>query len=633
MSRYNAIHRSLFLVASSALIATHAMAQTPKPGAPKPSPIPTIPSAPQAPKFDLPTPATPPPGQAETASMAREMLVMSQEPVQLFDFDEIRNTPLDAKTLKTEEKDGVIVEHLQFTSRTVNGKPEVMQGLMAYPKGAKKLPAVFWSQSGMAPAGEYFPILFAKKGYVCLNITLDHKLRNSWAAFDTFMPNDANLTLLARDQMRGITLLTQRPEVDPNVIGVGGASYGGFFANVLAANDPRVKAGFSYFAGANHSLGTNLPQFTALKTREDIEIWNSTIDPAAKLSKLKIPFLWAVAFDDHWFHFPAATRAYADSPAGAEKRLIVAGNWKHGFSEPIDNQLNNFLDTALTKTAPPYLDPGTLTVKANAEGRLAVSFTVAGSRPIKRAEILVSPGKAINWIGWSLRASTNVPAAVSGANVTATVPIPSFGTQYVLVGQVYDDQGNMTSTAPVIFTFPLPDRSKKAPDPTWTFNTFAIDDFSAQSVEFFTRLGYTVPGVSDAAVKAGETPSLRFDKGGAHVMPPLYNVPGASHTLSLWLKSEKPQMVEVVMRPLPPQNWQSEGVRSQILDRELVKKYNPKPAEIVFKAETTADFKEFVFKVPGDNWPVEGYELVLRTPEKTGEKYWLDKVKFQPVWE
>jgi dienelactone hydrolase len=639
MSPYNVIHRSLFLIASSAFIATQALGQAPVLPAPKPdksnpASIPTLPSAPSAPKFDLPVTT---PESTEAANMAREMLVMSQEPVQIFDFNEIKNTPLDAKILKSEEKDGIIIEHLQYTSRSTGGRTETMQGIMAYPKGAKKLPAVFWSQGGMSAASEYFPVLFAKKGYVCLNITLDHKLRNAWAPFDTNLPSEANLTLLARDQMRGITLLTQRPEVDPNMIGVGGSSYGGFFANVIAANDPRVKAGFSYFSGANHALGTNLPQFTGLKTREEIEIFNSTIDPAAKLSKLKIPFLWAIAFDDHWFHFPAATKAFSDSPADQEKRLIVAGNWKHGFPESIDNQLNNFLDTSLTRTAPPYLDPGKLTVKADPDGRLTASFDVKGARPIKRAEILVSPGKAVNWIGWSLRASTNIPATVSGTSIKATVPIPSMTTSYVLVGQVYDDQGNLTSTAPVIFTFPITDRSKKPPDPKWTFNTFATDDFSKKSIDFWTALGYP-PATFDPDVKSGDRPTLRLPKDKdpitkEQVMPPIYNVPGQAHNLSLTLKSEKPQLIEVVMRPLPPQNWQSEGVRSQVLDKEALKKYNPKPADLIFKAETTAEFKEFTFKVPADNWPIEGYELILRNPAKDGSKYWLDTIKMQPIWE
>ncbi len=628
MTRQRMIRKYVLALLTTSLLAGQAFAQPG--GVPG---LPALPGAPKAPKFDLPT--SPKPAESnEAEANAREWMIMSQEPIQLFDFVEIQSTPLDAKTLKKEEKDGVIVEHLEFTSRTVDGEPERMKGIMAYPKGAVKKPAVFWSQGGMAPAGDYFPIIYAKKGYVCLNITLDTKLRNGFAPFDTKLPSEANLTLLARDQMRGITLLTQRPEVDPNVIGVAGASYGGFFANVIAANDPRVKAGTAYFSGAYHSLGTNMPQFTGLKTQQEVDVWNATIDPGIRFSKLKVPFLWACAFDDHWFHFPAVTQTYSytNSP---EKRLIVAGNWKHGFPESIDNQINDFLDTTLTKTAPPYLQPSDLMVRSNAESRLEVSFSVAGTRPIGKAEILVSPGKTMNWVGWSLRASTSIPAKVVGNKVTATVPVPSFATSYVLVGQVYDDQGHLTSSSPVTYSYPTSVRAKlgKAPDAGWNFNCIPVDDFSKTSVDFFERLGYPVPGVADDQVKTGSTPSRRFDKPGPHRFPFVYNVPGAAHTLSLWLKSEKPQTVEVVIRPLPPQNWQSEAVRLQVANKELVKKYNPKPDDIVFKAETTGDFKEFTFTVPGDTWPNEGYDLILQNADKAGEKFWMDKVKFQPIWE
>src|SRR5436190_1717180 len=79
-------------------------------------------------------------------------------------------------------------------------------------------------------------------------------------------PKNANLTRLAVDQMRGITYLTTRAEVDKDRIGVGGSSYGGFFATLIAGADPRVKAGMSYFAAGNQRLGTNLPGFTTMKS-------------------------------------------------------------------------------------------------------------------------------------------------------------------------------------------------------------------------------------------------------------------------------------------------------------------------------------------------------------------------------
>jgi len=175
-------------------------------------------------------------GMALTLAVSAADSPSFEEP--LFDWKRILEDPLEAKVLKSSEAEGIVVEQIEYASQVKDGNTERVGGILAYPKGGTKLPAVFWSQPGMYDAGEHFPKVFAKKGYICLNITLPHAWRNSFAPFDVKNPKMGNLTRLAIDQLRAITYLAQRPETDPDRIGIGGSSYGGFFATLIAARIP-----------------------------------------------------------------------------------------------------------------------------------------------------------------------------------------------------------------------------------------------------------------------------------------------------------------------------------------------------------------------------------------------------------
>ena len=260
----------------------------------------------------------------------------------------------------------VVIQRVEFDGPKMDGKPVRVFGILAFPAGGTKLPAVFWSQNGMAPAGEFFPTYYARHGYACLNVTLDHNVWNSFAPFDTTEPRTGNLTQLAIVQMRGITYLSSRPEVDADRIGVAGGSYGGFFATLIAGADRRVKAGMSFFGAGSHHLGTNLPQFTGLKTADDVEVWKKTIDPTWRLRRRAVPFLWGVGSNDHWFHLPAIFDTYRQS--SGEKRLAVAVPWGHAGPANMDNQLLNWLDIYLKKSRPALNQPGALQIEAR-DGR------------------------------------------------------------------------------------------------------------------------------------------------------------------------------------------------------------------------------------------------------------------------
>lgn len=59
----------------------------------------------------------------------------------VFDLDAILAPPLQARTLRSREKDGIVTEEVMFHAE-MDGKKNVdIFAFFSYPKGAKKLPA------------------------------------------------------------------------------------------------------------------------------------------------------------------------------------------------------------------------------------------------------------------------------------------------------------------------------------------------------------------------------------------------------------------------------------------------------------------------------------------------------------
>ena len=67
----------------------------------------------------------------------------------------------------------------------------------------------------------------------------------------------------------------------------------------------------------------NMPQFTGMKSIEDVDVWMKTIDPAWRHTKRDVPFMWGVAANDNWFLFPAVTATYHGSISKNKRMVIV----------------------------------------------------------------------------------------------------------------------------------------------------------------------------------------------------------------------------------------------------------------------------------------------------------------------
>ncbi len=545
-------------------------------------------------------------------------------PDPLFDFKAILSEPLDAKVLEEKTPDAIVVQRVEFAGPKQAGKPVRVFGILAYPRGGTKLPAVFWSQNGMAPAGEYFPLYFARRGYACLNVTLDHTVWNSFAPFDTAQPKSANLTQLAVVQMRGITYLSKRREVDADRIGVAGGSYGGFFATLIAGADPRVKAGLSFFGAGSHHLGTNLPQFTGLKTQRDVEVWKTTIDPTWRLRRRAVPFLWGVGSNDHWFHLPAIFDTYRQS--SGEKGLAVAVPWGHAGPANMDDQLLTWLDIYLKKSRPALNRPGELRVETR-DGRLQGRFDWTGDIKASKAELVVSYGPAKPWHQWVHRGHFAFPATIEKQSAAGEIPVLDPALDIFVFAILTDNNGAMVTTSPQTVR-PAAMGIKTSSLKPESLNGFPQGDFEPDDVTFFQRSGLPF-GTVDTTDKHTGRQSIRL-AAGQKVTFKLFHVPTRSHRLRLFLKSDQPADVSVQVNGLPPQNNHSAVVR-MLRAANQPTSGNPNqsvPPKFGTRASTTNQWKPYTIKCSRSPEPIAGYELVITAP--TDRTCWIDTVRFEP---
>jgi len=174
-------------------------------------------------------------------------------------------TPLNAKILRTIEKEGYKVEHIVFES--IPGYRITSSMFIPSDSKRKKAPAILYcsghSRTGYRTDGYQFPILnLVKKGFVVFafdpvgqgeriqyynRVTkgseFDHPVdEHSYPGAQAFLTGSSVAKYFIWDGIRALDYLVTRKEVDPSRIGVTGRSGGGTQSAYIAALDDRIHA-------------------------------------------------------------------------------------------------------------------------------------------------------------------------------------------------------------------------------------------------------------------------------------------------------------------------------------------------------------------------------------------------------
>ncbi len=366
----------------------------------------------------------------------------------LFDVSALIATPLNPRTLKSTERDGVITEEVRFHSEQDGDKDVDIFAFFSYPKGAKKLPAYIWNQGGLAQASPAVTEVGARRGYAAMCIDFPQTGYRSTGGYPINSgldlgddPRQAPIYHGAVALLKAVSYLESRPEVDKDRIGMAGASWGGFFTTLMVGIDPRLKVGSCLYGTGNLQLGNAWWDGQSRGGREpptpqQRERWSKTLDPALRLPTKKTPIAWFTGTNDGFYIMPSIMQSF--EMAAGPKHLMLVPNWHHALPPKLhDEPVLAWLDIYL-QGKPPFLRVKPVSVK-NEQGRLIARWEFEGEAAA--ADLIISFCEAGNWQG---RCWQTLKAEIDGH--TCRVEIPASTLPSLVSGAVVDKNGFRSST-------------------------------------------------------------------------------------------------------------------------------------------------------------------------------------------
>lgn len=243
-----------------------------------------------------------------------------------------RKRPLDVKTVREWEKDGITYRYVTFHVGTFKGSKARLAAFFGFPKGAKQLPGLLHLHGGGQRAFLHEVEFYARRGYAVLSINWGGREmeeakpgdpKTDWGAVDPTQqnvpgyfnlkpgkkyldpfesPRNNNWYLLTLGARRGLTFLEKQPEVDPKKLGVYGHSMGGNLTVYVAGTDERVKVAAPSVGGSGFRTlpWRLLPQQKPRSVNGDVKLFRSTLGFQSYAPHVKAPLLWLGATND--FH-------------------------------------------------------------------------------------------------------------------------------------------------------------------------------------------------------------------------------------------------------------------------------------------------------------------------------------------
>src|SRR4051812_7390905 len=84
-------------------------------------------------------------------------------PDPVFDLKALLAPPLEARTLKQTDKDGLVTEEVKFFSEDDGGKRVEIFAFFTSPRGARGLPGLVWNQGGLGQATPFWTEFGARR--------------------------------------------------------------------------------------------------------------------------------------------------------------------------------------------------------------------------------------------------------------------------------------------------------------------------------------------------------------------------------------------------------------------------------------------------------------------------------------
>lgn len=471
----------------------------------------------------------------------------------IFDYEALIATPLQPRTLKKRETNGIVTEEVMFHSERDGAHDVDIFAYFSYPskpiKAGQKLPAFVWNQGGLSRASALRTEMGARRGYATLCIDFPQPGYRSTGRYAINSgieskddPRQAPIYHGAVALLKAVSYLQARPEVDSNRIGMAGSSWGGFYTTLMVGLDPRIKAGACMYGAGNMQMGNMwwdapktdrdepavTPQSTLHQDAAFRERWRVTLDPALRLPRRATPIAWFTGTNDWFYWMPGVMQTH--TMATGARHLTLVPNWDHIMPASLVEQTFTWLDVHL-KNKPAFSQVTPLQIIKRGD-KLVARWTWSGPRRAIKSDLILSGGEG----NWHSRFWKTMPSTLNGPSCEAI--LPSSKLPFYISGAIVDKDKFRYST-PLVKVDPAAwgiDVSKSklmVPD----YNGCAMwGSFEKTQVNYLKQHRLPVPPLSRVAKDGKRSAILRAGK---LTLPYILFTPGVPHRFSCYLRSNK----------------------------------------------------------------------------------------------
>lgn len=336
------------------------------------------------------------------------------------DFDP-RSDPLDVKSVREWEEDGIVYRFVTYHIGTFKGKPARMAAFFGFPDKGKNLPGLLHVHGGGQRAFLHEVEFYAKRGYACLSINWGGRemegakpgdANTDWGAVDPTQqnvpgyfnlkpgekyidafesPRNNNWYLLTIGARRGLTFLEQQHEVDPKRLGVYGHSMGGNLTVYVAGTDNRVKVAAPSVGGSGFRTHPwkLLPEQRKQTPNGDVDLFDATIGFESYAPLVKAPLLWLGATND--FHgIMDDTYRTGELIPHAEVRYAFTPHLNHRFTPEFAVTRPLWIDQHLKSSFKFPATPASQLLLSTDDGVPVLQVTPDSSMQVEKVHIMYS---------------------------------------------------------------------------------------------------------------------------------------------------------------------------------------------------------------------------------------------------
>lgn len=345
--------------------------------------------------------------------------------------------PLEATSRDLPGKRGITCREVRFTSHQWRGKPVRIFGYYACPsRRSGRVPGLLLVHGGGGYATLDRVTEAAAQGYAALSIDLpgggalrDGKSRSTgpdmtvqqlFTVKPTLADNYIYNAVLA--QMRSVSFLRGRPEVDPARIGLLGVSWGGATGLITTSLDRRITCFVNMYGAGLLWDGSTWHDYLRKLPAGEFRLWEENFDPSRYVPDIRVPVLGITGTNDNCYYlhrFLRTLRGIQPTPD-----LVLRPNLDHKIDDAARAACFRWLAVQLkgdNAQGPPRLNG--MKVEASSAG-VRVSVRAGGRVSVRRAEVCYG---AVGDVGWTNRQWRTVKCEPDryAAWWSADIPLPT----------------------------------------------------------------------------------------------------------------------------------------------------------------------------------------------------------------